>query len=69
MSSAAARGGGGVQRRIDRVYVLLRWVGALAQMKVAHLGVLDHQAVMVEFMPESLQVPPRARILTWMIQG
>ena len=47
-----SRGGKVVSRRIDRTYVPLRWVRAMAQVQVVQLVVSDHQAVMAVFTPE-----------------
>ena len=57
-----------VSRRIDHIYVPLRWVGAMTQVQVVQRGVSHHKAVMAVFTPEYLQLPPRARVPTWMLE-
>ena len=62
------QGGALVQRRIDRVHVPLLWARAPSQVQVVQLGVSDRRVVMVEFVLEYLQLPPRARIPTCVVQ-
>ena len=57
-----------VQPRIDRVYVPLRWVGAMSHVQLVHMGLSDHEAVLTMFTPEYLQMPPRTRLPTWMLE-
>ena len=63
-----SRGGEIVNRHINRLYVPLRWVGAMAQVQVVQPGLSDHQVAMAVFTPEYLQMPPRARKPTWMMK-
>ena len=61
-------GGDMVQRRIGTMCVPLRWVGAISQVQLVHIGMFDHQAVMTMFTPEYLHPPPRTCLPTWMLE-
>ena len=41
----------------------------MSQVQVVQMGLSDHQAVMRFFTPEYLQLPPRTRLPTWMLEN
>ena len=61
-------GGDMVQRQLDKVYVPLRWVGAMSHVQLVHMELSDHQAAMTMFTPEYMPLPPRTCLPTWMLE-